>query len=435
MFTRLYKFLDYHKCLYKLQYGFRTKHSTSHAVLSMVQEIRETIENGEFAVGVFVDFKKAFDTVNHAILLKKMEHFGIRGLLNQWFRSYLSNRKQYVSIDDIDSSFQTSHHGVPQGSVLGPLLFLIYINDLNQCIRNSTTRHFADDTNIIHKIQNKQRNRNPFRKLNSDLRSLTHWLLANKISLNKTKTEVVVFRKKGTDIPSGNIILNGLKLEYQHNTKYVGLILDEHLTFKPHIDNLNARLKRANNLLSISRHYVPKEVLLQIYYGQFNSILTYGSQVWIEANDLQSTIILQKKALRIISWSDFQAHSYPLFKEFKILKLTDVTKMNNLLFVHDILSNKAPVHFHDYFQMITRQHPHNTINNPTSIYSVPNGSLKLPDIRNQQSAKTVKYSLAKLWNDFVKELARSENYSSLATSLHSMSRYRFKRLIRTHLSS
>ena len=342
MFTRLYKFLDHHKCLYSQQFGFRAKHSTTHAVLSMIQEIRETIENDDVAVGVFVDFKKAFDTVNHEILLTKMEHYGIRGLSNKWFCSYLSNRKQYVTIDATDSSYEYVRHGVPQGSVLGPLLFLIYINDLNQCIKNSTTRHFADATNILHIIRNKQRNRNPFRKLNNDLRALTHWLLANKISLNKTKTEVVIFRKKTTGIPPGKIILNGLRLEYQHSTKYVGLILDEHLNFKVHIDTLNARLRRANNLLSICRHYVPKEILHQIYYGQFHSHLSYGCQIWTTANDLQSTIVLQRKALRIITWSEPQTSATPLFKQMQILELEDIVKMNNLLFVHDILNDRAP---------------------------------------------------------------------------------------------
>ena len=128
MFNRLYSFLESNKCIYDLQFGFRQKHSTNHALLSMTQQIKDTIDAGNIAVGVFVDFQKAFDTVNHKILLKKLEHYGVRGLANNWFSSYLSNRQQHVTINGIDSETKHISHDVPQGSVLGPLLFLIYIS-------------------------------------------------------------------------------------------------------------------------------------------------------------------------------------------------------------------------------------------------------------------------------------------------------------------
>ena len=182
MFKRLYTFLETNNCIYDLQFGFRQKHSTNHALLSMTQQIRDIIENGNIAIGVFVDFQKAFDTVNHNILLKKLIHYGIRGTANKWFESYLTKRKQCVSIAGQSSEYRFINHGVPQGSVLGPLLFLVYINDLHTCIRHSTVRHFADDTNLLYSNdRNKPRNRNIVRNLNKDLKSLNHWLLANKI--------------------------------------------------------------------------------------------------------------------------------------------------------------------------------------------------------------------------------------------------------------
>ena len=191
MFNRTYLFLENNKSIYNLQFGFRNKHSTGHALIEITEKIRNALDNGEIACGVFIDLQKAFDTVNHKILVNKLEYYGIRGLCNKWFKSYLSNRKQYVSIDGFKSEIQEIKHGVPQGSVLGPLLFLIYINDLHNAIVYSKTYHFADDTNLLNvslsakKIQ---------KQMNIDLKCLYKWLMANKISLNWSKTELIIFR-------------------------------------------------------------------------------------------------------------------------------------------------------------------------------------------------------------------------------------------------
>ena len=133
MHKRIYSFLDKFNLLYKLQFGFRSKYSTSHALIHMTETIRAALDSGNGTCGIFVDFIKAFDTVNHEILLKKLEHYDFRGRVNDWFRSYLTDRKQKVVINGFESSSKSLLHGVPQGSVLGPKLFLIYINDLHHC--------------------------------------------------------------------------------------------------------------------------------------------------------------------------------------------------------------------------------------------------------------------------------------------------------------
>ena len=129
MFTRAYNFLEKNNIIYKLQFGFRKKHSTNHALIDITESIRKALDNGKFACGIFIDLQKAFDTVNHNILINKLNHYGIRGVANNWYKSYLTNRSQYVSIQGHNSEIEQINHGVPQGSVLGPLLFLLYIND------------------------------------------------------------------------------------------------------------------------------------------------------------------------------------------------------------------------------------------------------------------------------------------------------------------
>ena len=180
MYNRIYKFFSDNNLIYSLQFGFRQKYSTVHALISLTESIRKNLDEGNIGCGIFVDLQKAFDTVEHDILLSKLEHYGIRGLANEWFKSYLSNRKQYVSINGYDSNLADVKFDVPQGSVLGPLLFLIYINDLNQVLTFCKVHNFADDTNLIHFSKSvKKLNKHA----NLDLKNLTYWLNANKISL------------------------------------------------------------------------------------------------------------------------------------------------------------------------------------------------------------------------------------------------------------
>ena len=170
----------------------------------------------------------------------------------------------------------------------------------------------------------------------------TLWFYFRYFSILATKT--LYSRNKRIPKPKTKIILNGVKLFETNQVKYVGIIFDEHLTFKTHISLLNAKLKRANNLLAISRHYLAKDLLLQIYYGQFYSHLTYGCQLWGQnENAIKQTITIQKKAIRLMSFAHFQEHSSPLFKDLNILKLEDVIKMNNILFTHNTVNKNTPV--------------------------------------------------------------------------------------------
>ena len=291
------------------------------------------MDDNNYVCGIFVDLQKAFDTVDHQILLKKLEHYGIRGTANDWFRSYLTGRKQYVSITGHDSEIRINEVGVPQGSVLGPLLFLIYINDLHKAIKYSTTRHFADDTNLLLKGKNLKQMK---KHLNYDLDQLCDWLKANKIALNCDKTEMIIFRHPNKKINYDlKVKVNGKKLRLSSNVKYLGVYLDEHLNWSYHVDALAAKLTRASGMLAKIRHYVNEKTLLNIYHGIFSSIMTYGSQIWGQfANKHVKRIQkLQNKAIRIINFANFKDSSAPLYQKSKILKLEDQISMENFYFV------------------------------------------------------------------------------------------------------
>ena len=146
----VYNFLSHNNIIYDLQFGFRQKFSTSHALINLTENIRQALDNGYIGCGIFVDLQKAFDTVDHQILLSKLDYYGIWGLSNNWFKSYLSNRKHFVSLNGYDSELAEINCDVPQGYVLRPLLFLLYINDINQSIKFCKVHHFADDTNLLH---------------------------------------------------------------------------------------------------------------------------------------------------------------------------------------------------------------------------------------------------------------------------------------------
>ena len=356
VYNRVFDFADKQNLFYKLQFGFRPKHSTAHALTNITEEIRNSLDRGKFSCAVFVDFQKAFDTVNHSVLLAKLEHYGIRGTINKWFESYLSNRKHFVTINGFDSDLHDANHGVPQGSVLGPLFFLIYINDLHQAIKFSQVYHFADDTNLL-RISNSPRQLQ--KHLNIDLKFLYKWLLANKISLNCSKTERIMFKKTRSKIDFRfKIKLNGHHLYPSDSIKYLGILLDSTLNWNQHCEALSIKLKRANGMLMKIRHYVQKKELKSIYFALFSSHLNYGCQIWAQCNNVYTGRIfkLQNRAQRILEFADFRDEANPLYKNNKILKLSDQVTTQNCIFVFDYLKKNLPQCFNTYFTRINEIH-------------------------------------------------------------------------------
>ena len=248
--------------------------------------------------------QKAFDTVGHDILLAKLEHYGMRGMANNWFKSYLFNRKQFVSINGHISNQSSVKYGVAQGSVLGPLLLLIYINDLNLSIKFCKVRHFADDANLLHFSKSVKK---LDKYINLGMKNLTDWLNANKISLNFKKTELVIFRhkKKKLECPVRRL--------YPFNSvRYLGVKIDENLSWKDHIHDIATKLNRANALLF--RNYVNFNTLKSIYFAIVDSHINYANLIWGQnVNSPFRIVTLQKKSIRIIDNQTRNSHSSLLF--------------------------------------------------------------------------------------------------------------------------
>ena len=313
------------------------------------KKIRNALDNDEKACGIFIDLQKAFDTVNHGILVDKLAYYGIRGVANNWFKSYLTNRKQYVSINGYKSDTMVIKHGVPQGSVLGPLLFLVYINDLHKAIHYSKTYHFADDTHLLNINMSAKRIQ---KQMNIDLKCLFQWLLANKISLNCSKTELIFFHPKRREQSYQlKIKINGHRLIPTNNIKYLGVYLDDDLSGKQHCKILAGKLNRANGMLSKVRHYVSGKELKSIFHAIFSSHLTYGCEIWAQAENSFAQRIgkIQNKALRILNFKEFNSPSLPLYIENKVFKLDDIVRLRNCLFIYDFINGSLPNCFQDYF--------------------------------------------------------------------------------------
>ena len=235
IYNRLNNFLNTHELLNLNQYGFRKHHSTDLALVQLYDKITNALAEKKHVIGIFMDLSKAFDTLNHNILLKKLHSYGIRGVALSWFRDYLTNRQQYVVHNDLTSDLMTIECGVPQGSILGPLLFLIYINDITNTTSLLSFILFADDTNIFcsHHDLNTLVN-----TLNQELPKVSTWFKCNKLSLNINKTNFIYFKHNHAINFPYNIVIDNISLERKSHTKFLGVLIDENLNWNEHLRHI-----------------------------------------------------------------------------------------------------------------------------------------------------------------------------------------------------
>ena len=393
IYTQIYSYLVKNNLIYEKQFGFRSKYSTNHALLSITERIKELVDSGNFVCGVFVDLEKAFDTVNHKILCEKLNFYGLRGNINSLIQSYLTNRKQYVSINGFESDVKEISCGVPQGSSLGPLLILLYINDFRLCLVNTECGHFADDTFILFHSKSLGTIESV---VNCELKFASKWLRLNRLSLNAKKSELIFFRSPQHSLNYDDISIkfNGKKLLPVDHVKYLGMYIDKHLSWNVHTMQLAKKLSRANGILSKLRYYTPLEVCIQVYYAIFYSHLTYGCNIWGMTSDenLNKIEVLQKKCMRIITFSDFQSHAHPLFSRLKVLKVCDIIKMQQMLLMYGFLQYSLPTDLNKLFKLNDDVHNHIT----RQTFHVPRIAT------SSYGNNSIRFQGPKIWNDFFK---------------------------------
>ena len=366
MASRLTKYLELYEIIYPKQFGFRSGYSTSHSLISIIETVKKTMEDKKYGCGVFIDLKKAFDTVNHEILLQKLEHYGIRGVPLLWFKSYLSNRKQFVHLNGANSKTENVICGVPQGSVLGPLLFLLYINDLPNVSKKLKFYLFADDTNIYYESKSLK---NLEKTMNKELEKLYEWLSINRLSLNISKTNFVIFMPPCKPKIPVTILINKEAIEESSNVKYLGILIDSRLSFKFHIDELKKKVSRSVGVLYKLRHYVTSKILTNVYYAIIYPFLAYGNVVWGNAtmNLLTPLHILQKRFVRMATFNDSYpiipgplVHSPPLFQKLGLLTIFDIYKLQVGKLVYESVNKLGPAHTIIKFTRASEVHCHNT---------------------------------------------------------------------------
>ena len=357
--NRVSNFLHSQNLLYKSQYGFRTNHSTEHALIEIQNTIIQNLKNNKITAGIFLDLSKAFDCIDHTILLTKLENYGIRGTSLKWFESYLSNRYQYVVLNKSKSQTITIDTGVPQGTILGPLLFIIYMNDLTTNCGSLIS--FADDTTLLYSNTN-------FKMLetiiNQDLIQISNWLILNKLNLNTTKTKLLVFHKETHQQNNLNleIVINNTKIEQCLETNFLGVTLQNNLKWNKHNNKICNKLSQINYFINKIKHRVPCQILTLIYNSIILPHINYGIISWFKPNSAESKRLntIQKKIVRNLKCAKYNSHTDPIFKQLRLLKVEDIFKLKGALIYLKTLTGNTSDFLQTELQLNNIYHTHNT---------------------------------------------------------------------------
>ena len=345
IYTRTYNFLTNSDQFYTSQYGFRQGHSCENAVSELVAEIMKSKQEGLYTLSMFLDLSKAFDTLDHDVLIRKLERYGIRGKANEWFKDYLTNRKMrtkcvVASTGKMEfSEYQTITYGTPQGSCLGPLIFIIFTNDLHKQLQYSKSLLFADDTTLY----KSHRNLNYLTWcIEEDMNKLTDWFRINKLTLNLDKTVCILFQKPKE---TKHIVINidNQTIKNTSGTKFLGLWIDEHLSWNTHIQKLHLKLTRNTNLLKLNQNMMPTMTKKLIYHSHIGGHLQYGLLLWGNNATEEQLLKLQKIQTKCLKYILPKERTLDLHHTPGILNLKDLIQLANWKFGYKLSHNQLPI--------------------------------------------------------------------------------------------
>lgn len=322
--NRLSSFLSVNTIISNNQHAYQENKSTTTATFDYMKQILNVLDEGNIALGIFIDLSKAFDCVNHITLLNKLERIGVRGIAYNWFQSYLNNRTQKVRINhngiEYISGTQNISYGVPQGSILGPVLFLLYINDIETYIKDETIliTTYADDTSVL--IWSKDY-KYLVNKSIAIYNLLQDWFQENSLSLNQEKTKCILFRnRRNKKVYDNHIILNNRKIVFSDHIKFLGVVIDSHMNWSEHLKNVCNKLSSVCFTLREIKRIVDEDTLLTVYYGHFYSVLAYGIILWGGTN-IHEVFLIQKRAVRIIKGLRWDESCRGHFKSINLLTI------------------------------------------------------------------------------------------------------------------
>ena len=389
--------------LTKSQYGYRSGHSTELASLELTDRIYKHLENNEVPIAIFIDLSKAFDTLDHDILLSKLDYYGIKGVAKQLLESYIRNRQQFVQIDNNRSRTITLNIGVPQGSVLGPLLFNIYINDMCKSTKCFDIINYADDTTLITTLSNlKKTNHSYDSSINSEIANINNWLLAQRLCINVSKTKFMMFHMPQKHVPNLNLSINGVNIDKVEEFNFLGLILDTNLKWKPHVQKVATKIRQINGVLNKLKFVFPQRVLRILYTSLIESHINYCLLLW--GTNYDQIFKLQKKAMRTISFSHHKAHTSPLFKTMELLNIRDMYNIQLLKLHYKIKNGVIPPYFSNFLSDDLAQR--------APVYALRHKRVTVFKPQRDFLRKNAKFQLRELISKFDEHLLqRADNYS------------------------
>ena len=360
IYNRMISFIDKNSIFAPTQFGFRKGMSPETALIDYITGIQSGLNKKHFTISILMDLSKAFDLMDHNILKTKLEHYGFRGNFLNFIMNFLSDREYFVNINGEKSKTKSVKIGVPQGSTLGPLLFLIYVNDMANSSNILKFSQFADDSTATHSSLNL---RSAVTTMEKEFEKVLTWLSANKLIINLKKTHVMLFtnRKRPQEITlnvKGNIITE------KSESKFLGVIVDNKLSWQPHIKYISNKISKSLSILRYLRYSFPMYILKTLYLSLVLPYIMYCNIIWGSAfkTVLRPILILQKKCLRTITKSNFLAHTLPLFKNNKLLNIFQLFDFNCAQFIFKVLNTDQYPVFKEKLIQSTINHDHNTRN-------------------------------------------------------------------------